>query len=579
MVSFSKQITELMPDRLSLLLFITLLTIGQSVFAACPAWTEELTKKQISDLQKEVKHHDDLYYNKHSPVLTDNEYDALKAQLQSLKKCFPDLTLPAVAQENAEGDVDHRAFMGSLKKARDIKDIKKFLKEAGKERILVQPKIDGVAVELVYQNGKLVAASTRGTGDKGESILDAVKLMPRIPKELKTEYNDIILHGELFARLDDTVRQSGYSSARHFVSGHISRNELDVLSLGSIEFFPWRWVNSPFESDNTVINILYTYGFELPTMYTDLGNNFKDIEKIRQTYLNRSDVEPFLMDGIVLKLDNLELRKKLGWHSHNPAWAIAWKFPSDMAVTEVKSVDFRVGRTGHITPVLQLEPVEIKGETIQQVSLGSINNLTEKDIAIGDQISVQLKGAATPVFGKVILRPEHRTKPALPDQAKYDPFSCLELKPGCEEQLTARLKWLGMRLDIPFLHEPLIKKLMANKAISHFPDIFKLSESNLKQAGLADDSSRQLLSALSNAHTSPLKSQIRALSIPQVGESRSIKLAKHFKKWPELFTAQNQEIATRIHMNLEQVKILKKYLQTSAISETLELLSHPAPRQ
>ncbi|WP_062268100.1 hypothetical protein [Endozoicomonas arenosclerae] len=395
-----------------------LLFIPVTVWSACPSWPANQAEKQILALQKEVKHHDDLYYNKQSPVLTDNEYDALKAQLQALKKCFPTLTLPAVAKENAEGDVDHRAFMGSLKKARDAKDIKKFLKEAGKEKILIQPKIDGVAAELVYQNGKLVAASTRGTGDKGENILDAVKLMPMIPKEIKTDYNDIILHGELFARLDDSVKNSGYSSARHFVSGHISRNELDVLALSSIEFFPWRWVNSPFESDNTVINILYGYGFELPTMYTDLGKSLKDIEKIRQTYQNRSDIEPFLMDGIVLKLDNLELRKKLGWDSRNPAWAIAWKFPSDSAVTEVKNIDFRVGRTGHVTPVLQLEPVEIKGETVQQVSLGSIENLTKRDIAIGDQISVQLKGAATPVFGKVILRPEHRTKPTLPDQAR-----------------------------------------------------------------------------------------------------------------------------------------------------------------
>ncbi|KEQ19215.1 helix-hairpin-helix domain-containing protein [Endozoicomonas numazuensis] len=552
-----------------------ILLIPMTAWSACPSWSSEQAEKQIVALQKEVKHHDDLYFNRHSPVLTDSEYDALNAQLQSLKKCFPELTLPAVAEENAEGDIDHRAFMGSLKKARNKKDIERFLKEAGKERILIQPKIDGVAAELVYQNGKLVSASTRGTGDKGENILDAVKLMPMIPKELKTEFNDIILHGELFARLDDAVKNSGYSSARHYVSGHISRNDLDVLSLGSIEFFPWRWVNSPFESDNTVINLLYSYGFELPTMYTDLGKSLKDIEKIRQTYLNRSDVEPFLMDGIVLKLDNLELRKKMGWNSHNPAWAIAWKFPSDSAVTEVKSVDFRVGRTGHITPVLQLEPVEINGETIQQVSLGSIKNLTEKDIAIGDQISVQLKGAATPVFGNVILRPEHRTKPSIPDQAQYDAFSCLKATPGCEEQLTSRLKWLGMRLDIPFLHKDVIHTLIVKKNITRFPDLFTLTYPHLKEAGLSEDSAKAMLAALQQVHSQPFKNQIRALSIPQVGESRSKKMAAHFKSWERLLNASLEEITSVALMTGDQAQTVKNYLATPEVDSSIQFFKHP----
>ncbi|WP_257252844.1 helix-hairpin-helix domain-containing protein [Endozoicomonas sp. SESOKO3] len=552
-----------------------LLLIPVAAWSACPSWSAVQAEKQITALHKEIKHHDDLYFNKHSPVLTDHEYDALKAQLQSLKHCFPELTLPAVAEENAEGQVDHRAFMGSLKKARDINDIKKFLKEAGKESILVQPKIDGVAVELVYQNRKLVAASTRGTGDRGENILDAVKQMPMIPKVLKTEYNDIILHGELFARLSETVRHSTYSSARHFVSGHISRKELDVSSLDSIEFFPWRWVNSPFESDKTVINTLYSYGFELPARYTDLVNTLKEIEKIRQTYSKPSGEEPFLMDGIVLKLDNLELRKKLGWDSRSPAWAIAWKFASDSAVTEVKGVDFRVGRTGHITPVLQVEPVAIRGETVRQVSLGSIKNLTGKDIAIGDQISVQLKGAATPVFGQVVLRPEHRTQSTPPDPTGYDAFSCLELKPGCEEQLTARVKWLGTRLDIPFLHEPLIKKLMLNKIISRLPDSFKMSEYDLKQAGLNEHSSKQLLMVLSTLHMASLKSQIRALSIPQVGESRSEKLVAHFKSWKKILNATPQEIAAVALMSVEQARRAKSYLNAPSIRDSIEWFRRP----
>ncbi|WOG26797.1 helix-hairpin-helix domain-containing protein [Endozoicomonas sp. 8E] len=552
-----------------------LLLIPMAVWSACPSWTSEQAQKQIVALQKEIRHNDDLYYNKHSPVLTDHEYDGLKAQLQSLIQCFPELTLPPVAEENTEGDVDHRAFMGSLKKARDIDDIKKFLKQAGKEIILVQPKIDGVAVELVYQNGKLVAASTRGTGDRGQNILDAVKHMPMIPKALITEYNDIVLHGELFARLNETVKNSVYSSARHYVSGHISRNQLDVSSLGSIEFFPWRWVNSPFDSDKTVINTLYGYGFELPAQHTQRGNTLKEIEKIRHTYNKRSGIEPFLMDGIVLKLDNLELRKKLGWESQNPAWAIAWKFPSDSAITTVKDVDFRVGRTGQITPVLQLEPIAIGGETVRQVSLGSTKNLTEKDIAIGDQISVQLKGAATPVFGQVVLRPEHRTRPKLPDPKKYDAFSCLELKPGCEEQFTERLKWLGISLDIPFLHEPLIKKLMANKAIDRFPDSFKVSESDLKEAGLNEHSSKQLLSVLNTLHRVSLRSQIRALSIPQLGETRSGKLASHFKSWDKILDATPEEMAAVALISVEQARRAKDYLNTSDIRDSIECFRRP----
>ena len=294
--------------------------------------------------------------------------------------------------------------MGSLKKADDQGDVKQFLQAFSPSGFVLQPKIDGIAAELIYQKGQLIKAITRGDGKQGKNITRHVRLMPLIPQTLP-EAIDLVLHGELFARLDllDNKTLKRYASARHLVAGQVNRNQPDAAILKVIDFFPWRWIDAPFVSETEVVNGLNKLGFTLPLKYTHKIHSLDDILKWREAYAVKEN-QIFLMDGIVVKSANFADRNKSISNSRYPGWALAWKFPAKAAVTTVVDIEFSKGKTGKITPVLVVAPVTIEGRVIRRVSLGSMNIFLAKNIRVGDQVSVMLKGLATPVFGGVVLR-------------------------------------------------------------------------------------------------------------------------------------------------------------------------------
>ncbi len=305
--------------------------------------------------------------------------------------------------------------MGSLKKAGTAVDVNTFLQGLSGAEVLVQPKIDGVAVELVYRYGQLVQATTRGDGCRGIDITRHIRHMPLIPAMLGHD-QEVILHGELFARLDriDPVFLAQYVSARHLVAGQLNRSKSDSAVLSTFDFFPWHWLNSPFADDLESVKALAQMGFSLPIEHTHKVQSFAQVRQRLADY-GENEGFPFLMDGIVIKVASTALRKQWGWSGGTPNWALAWKFSGPDAVSSVTKVIFSTGRTGRITPVVHINPVHIGNRTVTRVSLGSIENLKRLDLAIGDLVSVSLKGHATPVFGQVLLRPQTRMYPGYPD--------------------------------------------------------------------------------------------------------------------------------------------------------------------
>ena len=198
--------------------------------------------------------------------------------------------------------------------------------------------------------------------------------VPAIPKQLK-KIHSAVLHGELFARLDrcDSTA-SGYSSARHFVVAQINRLKLDVQALSQLDFFPWLWVNAPYETDCEALNALACEGFRWPQECTCSVESFAAIQDGRHRFHQPDKPLPFLLDGIVIKLDNLKARADWGESQIAPQWALAWKFPSLAAVSVIKDITFTVGRTGHIAPVAEIERVQLGGVTVSSLSLGSPGN-------------------------------------------------------------------------------------------------------------------------------------------------------------------------------------------------------------
>ena len=391
------------------LLLLILSSCSQA--SECPQWNNTEAKSRITALAAEIWRHDILYHEQNKPQISDAEYDVLEWRLTHLQQCFPSVSARRYQPEAQSRSLQHVAFMGSLKKADDEGDVKAFLQKFSISGVILQPKIDGIAVELIYKKGRLIKAITRGDGDRGESIIDHVKPMALIPQELP-EAIDLVLHGELFIRLDivDKTILKKYTSARHLVAGQVNRKKPVLDALKTIDFFPWKWVDAPFASETDTINTLHKLGFKHPLKYTHNITTLKDVSSWRKIYANKKN-DIFLMDGIVIKSASIADQKKAGSNQKHPDWALAWKFPAITAVTTVIDIEFSKGQTGKITPVLILTPVTIEGRNIQRVSLGSLNIFHSKNIAIGDQVSVMLKGAATPVFGRVILRGADRSMP------------------------------------------------------------------------------------------------------------------------------------------------------------------------
>ncbi|MGB1270548.1 MAG: DNA ligase LigA-related protein [Endozoicomonas sp.] len=559
----------------------------------CPQWSQDEAQDNIGNLEREIAHHDSLYFNHNAPIISDEEYDSLSALLSQWQACFAKASLPhkgipdqeARRASSTRRTLPHRAFMGSLKKADSAHEVAGFIRALNTSPVLIQPKIDGIAVELVYKGGQLVAATTRGNGEQGQDILNLVLSMPLIPNplvlksaqgqksdNLPFEALNPILHGELFSRLDKIhprmLRQ--YASARHLVAGQLSRGEPDNPALKAIAFFPWRWVNSPYSSDQESIRHLNQLGFSLVEPHSHRVSGLAEIKQHRDQYANPQVRHPFLMDGIVIKADDLKLRTHLGWNGDTPGWALAWKFPAITATTDIRRIEFTIGRTGHITPVLHLQPVHIRGETIEKVSLGSINNLQRRNLAPGDRISIGLKGAATPVFNKALFRSSHRKLPQYPDTSRYNSFTCLKLTAGCEQQLIARLNWLTGHhgLDLPGMHTPHIQALVASGRVTTLADILKLDQQALIGAGMSKEQSENYVKRLK--HPFPFRRQLRALSLPGIGESRTRKLANTFNDWKALLLASPKTLKERAGLGEQTIQSMKTYLEQPEVREVVD---------
>ena len=398
----------------TVLLWVTLLVPASGWSGDCPDWTHDEAIENIKRLASEVAQHDERYFHQNAPGISDNEYDALTDRLKQWETCFGSVQINKSGTGFRKAKVRHQAAMGSLKKAGTAEEVNNFLQGLSGSRVLMQPKIDGVAVELIYRQGRLVQATTRGDGQTGVDITRHIKHIPLIPVAL-ANCNDpeVILHGELFARLDkiDPDFLARYASARHLVAGQLGRSKPDSVALSAFDFFPWHWINSPFATDLESIKTLAQMGFPLPLEYTHEVHSFGQVSQLLADYSGGQSF-PFLMDGVVIKAASTALKKQRGWSGNTPNWALAWKFFGQSAVSEVTKIVFTTGRTGRVTPVAHINPVYIGNRTITRISLGSVENIKRIDLATGDLISVSLKGSATPVFGCVLLRPQTRSIPA-----------------------------------------------------------------------------------------------------------------------------------------------------------------------
>ncbi|MHC8347371.1 NAD-dependent DNA ligase LigB [Pseudomonas sp. RT6P73] len=508
--------------RLFSTLFLTLFCL-HSTANDCPDWSPARALDEITALQKQIDFWDDNYHRNGRSLVADEIYDQSRARLSEWRECF-DLSLAPDPLRTAGGKITHPIAHTGLEKLRDGRAVEHWLRE--RNDIWIQPKVDGVAVTLIYRNGVLHQAISRGDGVNGQDWTASARLIEAIPRQLAQPL-DLLVQGELYWRLTDHVQaKAGSLNARSTVAGLMARKELNAEQAGGIGLFVWDWPQGPASLPARVA-ALDGMGFPSTAPYSQPINVFADAEQWRDHWY-RTPL-PFASDGVVLRQSQRPPAER--WQARPSFWSVAWKYPFAQALAEVRNVHFKIGRTGRITPVLDLLPVKLDDRQIKRVSVSSLRRWEELDIRPGDQVSISLAGLTIPRLDGVVLRSTERAELNVPSSADFHHLSCWQPTSGCESQFLARLTWLSSKqgLALPHLGPGTWEKLFETGRLNSLLDWLTLDAQELANIdGFGERSAAHLLNSFNSARKRPFARWLKALGLPPTGQ------AKLADSWQEL---------------------------------------------
>ncbi|WP_438302090.1 NAD-dependent DNA ligase LigB [Pseudomonas sp. NMS19W] len=492
-----------------------LLSIHLGAFAGdCPTWPADRARSEITALQQQIDQWDDAYHREGRSLIADELYDQSRIRIGEWRQCFK-LPSPSKPLRTAAGPVAHPIAHTGLDKLHDATDIEAWLRD--RKDVWAQPKVDGVAVTLIYRAGRLQQAISRGDGVRGQDWTASAQKINAIPRQL-TQPLDLSVQGELYWQLNDHIQaRAGSANARATVAGLMGRKDLSAEQATGIGLFVWDWPLGP-NSLKERITTLATLGFATTEPYSQPVSGLADAQQWRDHWY-RSPL-PFASDGIVLRQSQRPAAER--WQARSPYWAVAWKYPFAQALADVRKVDFKVGRTGRITPVLELAPVMLDDRQIRRVSVSSLKRWQELDIRPGDQVAISLAGLTIPRLDSVVLRSTERVELNVPLASDFHPLSCWQPTPGCESQFLARLIWLGGKqgLALPHVGRGTWEKLLDTGRLNNLLDWLALDEPELaKIAGLGERSSARLLHSFHSARQRPFTQWLKALGLPPTGQA------------------------------------------------------------
>jgi DNA ligase (NAD+) len=493
--------------------------------AACPDWSPEQADMQLRSLDRQLAQWDDAYHRQGRSPVSDELYDQARARLEQWSACFPaQAPAPSEPLRTATGKVAHPVAHTGLAKLPDEQAVDAWI--ATRQDLWIQPKVDGVAVTLVYRQGRLTQAISRGDGRSGEDWTARAERIPAIPRQLPGA-PDLILQGELYWSLPGHVQaRQGGAGARSKVAGLLARGELSAADAAGIGLFVWDWPDGPTTLPER-LEKLAALGFAEPQRFSQPIASLGDARRWREHWY-RSPL-PFASDGVVLRQSVRPAAER--WQAAPPQWAVAWKYPFAQALAEVRAVEFAIGRSGRITPVLELQPVALDDRTVTRVSVGSLQRWRTLDIRPGDQVAIALAGLTIPRLDGVVLRAIQRAPIDAPREENYGPLSCWRPVAGCRSQFQARLAWLSGKqgLAMKGVGPGTWEKLQQAGKLEGLLGWLSLDENELaKISGLGQRSAANLTRSFSNARQQPFTRWLKALGMPPSG---SASLPPH---WDEL---------------------------------------------
>ena len=545
--------------RLLITLLLTLLTLN--AYAECPNWPPDQAQREITALQKQIDQWDDAYHREGRSLIADELYDQSRLRLNEWRACFKSpATIEAV--RTASGPVAHPVAHTGLDKLHKAEAVQAWLRD--RKEVWVQPKVDGVAVTLIYRDGLLQQAISRGDGVSGQDWTASARKIGAIPQRLKQPL-DLLVQGELYWRLTEHIQaQAGSVNARATVAGLMGRKTLSAEQAAGIGLFVWDWPQGPADLPER-LSTLAALGFTATERYSHRAQKFADAQKWREHWY-RSPL-PFATDGVVLRQSQRPPAER--WQAHAPYWAIAWKYPFAQALADVRKVNFKIGRTGRITPVLELNPVMLDDREIKRVSASSFKRWQELDIRPGDQVAISLAGLTIPRLDSVVLRSIDRAHMDIPSADDFHALSCWQPTPGCESQFLARLTWLSGKHGLAMQHvgRGTWEKLLETGRLNNLLDWLTLDAPELANiAGFGDRSSERLIYSFHSARQRPFAQWLKALGLPPTGEAR---LAESWQALAQRDTEQWQAEAGIGPGRAAQLSAFFRDPQVLALSQTL----------
>ena len=544
--------------------------------------------KQLEALKETIRYHNKRYYDLDDPEITDAEYDRLFQAMLDIESRYPELITPdspsqkvGAKPRESFSQVNHRRPMLSLENGFDEKDIrdfdvriKKLLKDSYRCNYIVEPKMDGLAVEIVYENGILVSASTRGDGYTGENITLNIKTIPSVPRRLINRHaglpvpallevrGEVYMEIEAFnelnkSRLDQDL--TVFANPRNAAAGSIRQLDPEVTRERRLNFFCYGTGEMTGEVPKThmeLLNTLELFGFRVNKSHI---REYKDLEGVIE-YSRRMEMErktlPYEIDGAVIKVNDLALQEQLGQKSRSPRWALAYKFKPTQETTRIIKIDVQVGRTGALTPVAWLEPVEIAGVTVSRATIHNQEEVEKKDVRENDTVIVQRAGDVIPEIVKVIT-----SKRTGAEKVFEMPSICpvcgtkVEKKEGevvlrcpnnyCPAQVRGRFIHFVSKgaINIDGLGEKIIGQLIDKGLVQEPADLFTLKKEDLLRLDkIEQKSADNLLRAIEQSKDTTLARLIYSLGIRHVGEHLAELLAEYFGDLDKLMNATSDEL-------------------------------------
>ena len=537
-------------------------------------------RSRLADLRAEIEHHNELYYEKAQPEISDFEFDQLLERLKKLEAEHPELITPDSPTQRVGGKAAslrpfrHTVPLMSLDNSYSLEDLKSFtercerLAEGRKLEYVAELKIDGLSVALHYENGILVAGATRGDGTTGDEITQNVKTVRAIPLRLKVDKIDkcevrgeVFLSRSQFKKINDELEMQGertFANPRNCASGTLRMLDSAVVASRRLDMFPYDVFRGPqkmFATHWANFEWLEKNGFHVNPHRT-LCRNFDELVKFINEMETKRDTLDYEIDGVVVKVNSTALQDEFGTTTKAPRWAIAYKYPARQATTRLLDIGIQVGRTGALTPVAHLEPVLLAGTTVARASLHNEDEIKRLDIKLGDYVLIEKSGEIIPQVLQVVASKRDGSErefefpticPVCNSAAVRPEGEAVRrcINPDCPAKVKARIAYFASRkaMDIEGLGDVLIDMLVGRGMIKDVADLYSLTIddiANLERKG--EKSATKLIEQIEQSKTHGLQRLLFGIDIRHVGERTAKILANHFRSIDRIAAASVEEL-------------------------------------